>query len=226
MNFNILRHIFLLLVTWLSISVLAIAHANEAAENLTPTEPTPLLQAVQIYTQDELLDLIKHNKHLERVKADRCQLTRDIEDRAVKLHLPAYEYLFGDMLAWGVCIDAEPARGIGYMEDAASQGLPAALEQLGRYYATGTLVQQDKARAVVYLREASALQSLKAQIRLVELFLEGHGSPYDYEDAYHWLYNAITNDKAQHKKIASQLAALEELMHPRAVREAKRPLDS
>ncbi|WP_421132604.1 tetratricopeptide repeat protein [Alteromonas sp. A079] len=184
------------------------------------------IRAVQLYSQDALIKMINENTHLDQVVADRCQLVQDIEARAEVLKVPAYQFLWGDMLAWGVCIDAEPARGIGYMEDAASQGLPAALEQLGRYYATGTLVQQDKARAVVYLREASALQSLKAQIRLVELFLEGHGSPYDYEDAYHWLYNAITNDKAQHKKIASQLAALEELMHPRAVREAKRPLDS
>lgn len=184
------------------------------------------IRAVQLYSQDALIKMINENTHLDQVVADRCQLVQDIEARADVLKVPAYQFLWGDMLAWGVCIDAEPSRGIGYMEDAASQGLPAALEQLGRYYAAGTLVQQDKARAVVYLREASALQSLKAQIQLVELFLEGHGSPYDYEDAYHWLYNAITNDKAQHKKIASQLAELEKLMHPRAVREAKRPLDS
>jgi hypothetical protein len=184
------------------------------------------IRAVQLYSQDALIKMINENTHLDQVVADRCQLVQDIEARADVLKVPAYQFLWGDMLAWGVCIDAEPSRGIGYMEDAASQGLPAALEQLGRYYASGTLVQQDKARAVVYLREASALQSLKAQIQLVELFLEGHGSPYDYEDAYHWLYNAITNDKAQHKKIASQLVELEKLMHPRAVREAKRPLDS
>ena len=184
------------------------------------------IRAVQLYSQDALIKMINENTHLDQVVADRCQLVQDIEARADVLKVPAYQFLWGDMLAWGVCIDAEPSRGIGYMEDAASQGLPAALEQLGRYYANGTLVQQDKARAVVYLREASALQSLKAQIQLVELFLEGHGSPYDYQDAYHWLYNAITDDKAQHRKIASQLAALEKLMHPRAVREAKRPLDS
>jgi hypothetical protein len=184
------------------------------------------IRAVQLYSQDALIKMINENTHLDQVVADRCQLVQDIEARADVLKVPAYQFLWGDMLAWGVCIDAEPSRGIGYMEDAASQGLPAALEQLGRYYANGTLVQQDKARAVVYLREASALQSLKAQIQLVELFLEGHGSPYDYQDAYHWLYNAITDDKVQHRKIASQLAALEKLMHPRAVREAKRPLDS
>tara|TARA_Y100000296_G_scaffold13389_1_gene15580 strand:- start:295 stop:939 length:645 start_codon:yes stop_codon:yes gene_type:complete len=184
------------------------------------------LRAVQLYSQDALIDMINANTHLDKVVEDRCQLVQDIEARADVLKIPAYQFLWGDMLAWGVCVDAEPARGIGYMEDAANQGLPAALEQLGRYYAKGTLVQQDKSRAVVYLREAAALKNLKAQIHLVALFLEGYGSPYDYEDAYHWLYNSVTNDKKQHQQIASYLARLEKLMHPKAVREAKRPLDS
>ncbi len=50
------------------------------------------------------------------------------------------------------------------MRQAAQQGLGAALEQLGRYYDVGQLVQQDKAMAVTYLREASAQGNLKAQM--------------------------------------------------------------
>ncbi|GMM69700.1 tetratricopeptide repeat protein [Alteromonas sp. MTD1] len=184
------------------------------------------LRAVQLYSQDALIEMINANTHLDKVVEDRCQLVQDIEARADVLKIPAYQFLWGDMLAWGVCIDEAPERGIGYMEDAANQGLPAALEQLGRYYSKGTLVQQDKERAVVYLREAAALKNLNAQIRLVELFLEGYGSPYDYVDAYHWLYNSVTSDKQQHQQIAGYLAKLEKLMHPKAVREAKRPLDS
>ncbi|CAI4164237.1 Sodium-type polar flagellar protein MotX [Alteromonas macleodii] len=184
------------------------------------------LRAVQLYDQDKLIEMIDANTHLNKVVEDRCQLVQDIEARADVLKVPAYQFLWGDMLAWGVCVDAEPARGISYMEDAANQGFPAALEQLGRYYAKGTLVQQDKSRAVVYLREASSLQNLNAQIRLVELFLEGYGSPYDYEDAYHWLYNSVTDDKQKHQQIAGYLSQLEALMHPKAVRAARRPLDS
>ena len=184
------------------------------------------LRAVQLYDQDKLIEMIDANTHLNKVVEDRCQLVQDIEARADVLKVPAYQFLWGDMLAWGVCVDAEPARGISYMEDAANQGFPAALEQLGRYYAKGTLVQQDKSRAVVYLREASSLQNLNAQIRLVELFLEGYGSPYDYEDAYHWLYNSVTDDKQKHQQIAGYLSQLEALMHPKAVRKAKRPLNS
>lgn len=182
--------------------------------------------AVQLYSQDELIELINRNEHLARVVSDRCQLVQDIEARAEVLRVPAYQFLWGDMLAWGVCVKADPERGIEFMKLAAEQGLPAGLEQLGRYYSQGKLVQQDKQRAVVFLREAAGQGYLKAQIELAELFLEGYGSPYDYEDAYHWLYNAITADKDTHKKIANCLSGLEKLMHPKAVRKAKRPLNS
>ncbi|MBR9785075.1 MAG: sel1 repeat family protein [Gammaproteobacteria bacterium] len=211
-----------ILSTALFICVSVTGFSAHALEGETVEE----LRAVQLYSQDALIDMINANTHLDKVVADRCQLVQDIEARADVLKIPAYQFLWGDMLAWGVCVDAAPSRGIGYMEDAANQGLPAALEQLGRYYAKGTLVQQDKSRAVVYLREAAALKNLKAQIRLVELFLEGYGSPYDYEDAYRWLYNSVTNDKKQHQQISSYLARLEKLMHPKAVRQAKRPMDS
>jgi len=184
------------------------------------------LKAVQLYSQDELITMINQNTHLERIVADRCQLNQDIEAHAEVLKEPAYQFLWGDMLAWGVCVDADPVRGIGFMRDASEQGLPAALEQLGRYYSKGTLVQEDKPRAVMYLREASALGNLKAQLQLAQLFVDGYGSPYDYEDTYHWLYNAITDDKKVHQQIAGYLAALEKLMHPKAVRAARRPLHS
>lgn len=214
---RILSSLFLFGLTSALVMPYAVALEGETLEEL---------RAVQLYDQDKLIEMINANTHLNKVVEDRCQLVQDIEARADVLKVPAYQFLWGDMLAWGVCVDAEPARGISYMEDAANQGFPAALEQLGRYYAKGTLVQQDKSRAVVYLREASALQNLKAQIRLVELFLEGYGSPYDYEDAYHWLYNSVTDDKQQHQQIAGYLSQLEALMHPKAVRAARRPLDS
>jgi TPR repeat protein len=182
--------------------------------------------AVQIYSQDELIEMINRNEHLARVVADKCQLVQDIEARAETLKVPAYQFLWGDMLAWGVCVDRDAERGIEFMKLAAEQGLPAGLEQLGRYYAQGKLVQQDKERAVVFLREAAGQGNLEAQIRLAELFVEGLGSPYDYEEAYHWLFNVVTADKNTHKKISSCLLGLEKLMHPKAVRKAKRPLNS
>lgn len=199
-------------------AMLALAPLSSSA-----TDP---LKAVELYSQDELLVMINNNSHLDRVVLDRCQLVQDIEARAQTLKIPAFQFLWGDMLAWGVCVDSQPERGVRFMEAAASQGLAPALEQLGRYYSQGKLVQVDKARAVRYLREAAALGNQKAQIQLAELFIDGHGSPYDYEEAYHWLYNAITDDKNIHEKIAKCMQDLEKIMHPKAVRAARRALDS
>jgi hypothetical protein len=182
------------------------------------------LEAVQLYSQDDLIKLINKNEHLQRVVADRCQLVQDIEARADIMRIPAYQFLWGDMLAWGVCVEENPEQGMYYIREAANQGLPAALEQLGRYHSRGTLVQEDKKRAVIYLREASALGNLQAQLQLAELFIDGYGSPYDFDDLYHWLYNAVTSDSAMHQKIANYMRELEYLMHPRAVRKARRPL--
>jgi len=180
------------------------------------------LQAVQIYKQDELLTLIKQNKHLERVKADRCQLTRDIEDRAVKLHIPAYEFLYGDMLAWGVCVDRDAKLGMYYIRKSAKQGLVAAIEQLGRYYHIGRFVQKDMEKAHTMIYRAAELGNLKAQFRLVQMYLDGYGSPYDYENGYRWLFHAIIEDPKRHKQAERLLAQLSELMHPKAVKRARK----
>lgn len=185
---------------------------------------TQELEAVQVYSQDELIRLINNNQHLKRVKADRCQIVEDIEARADIMQVPAYQFLWGDMLAWGVCVDKNPVQGIYYMREAANQGLMAALEQLGRYHVEGKFLQQDSKRAVMYLREAAAMGNLPAQLQLAELFVEGYGSPYDFEDLYHWLYNAITDDSRLHSRISTYMQELEKLMHPKAVRKARRPL--
>ncbi|AXY00102.1 sel1 repeat family protein [Vibrio alfacsensis] len=177
---------------------------------------------VPIYTEAELIKLIEQNKHLERVRADNCQLVEDIVARATRINLPSYEFLYGDMLAWGVCVDQDVELGLYYMENAAHQGLPAALEQIGRYYSRGTLVQQDKERAIPYLREAAAMGNLNARIHLAELLLRDYGSPLDYEDAYRWLYNSVTADKRQHKRIAMLRNGLEQRMPQNIIARAKR----
>ena len=184
------------------------------------------LRAIQIYTQDELLTLIKNNTHLQRVKADDCQLLQDIEDRATRVDIPAYQFLYGDMLAYGVCVAKDVERGIYYMRKAADQGLPEGLEQMGRYYHMGHLVQADVEQAITYLREAAAMGNLAARIRLVEIFIQGDGSPYDYENAYRWLHHSIIADKKIHKKVTTLLAQLAKLMPAKVVKRAKRPMRS
>ncbi|MFM2484784.1 tetratricopeptide repeat protein [Celerinatantimonas yamalensis] len=179
------------------------------------------LKAVQLYSQDELLNWIDKNQHLEHVKADRCQLVQDIKARAQKVDLPAYQFLWGDMLAWGVCVPRDATLGVHYMWQAARQGLPAALEQLGRYYASGTLVQANPERAVQLLRESASLGYLKARLEYVQILVDGYGSPFDYQQAYQWLYNSIIADKEQHQRASKLLASLAQQMPPSIVAEVQ-----
>lgn len=180
--------------------------------------------AVQIYTENQLLDLIKHNKHLSQVVLDECQLVQDIEARAVKAKKPSYQYLWGDMLAFGVCIKKNVPLGLHYMELSAEQGLSESIEQLGRYYQQGKFVQPDIKKAIKYLKRAASIGNLKAQIRLAKIYNSGQGSPLDYPMLYSQLHHAITEDKMQHKKISHLLVKLANKLPSQVVEKAKKTL--
>ncbi|MDP4535077.1 tetratricopeptide repeat protein [Alkalimonas collagenimarina] len=182
------------------------------------------LEAIQLYTQDELLALIQTNSHLRRVQDDDCQLVRDIEARADIMKLPAYQFLWGDMLAYAVCVPRDIERGWQLMQDAAAQGLPAGLEQVGRYYHIGRFVQPDERKAILYLREAAALGHVPATIRLADILLADAGSPRDYEQVYRWLHHSVTADSSTHQKIADLLRQLEQRMPERVVLQAREPV--
>jgi len=180
------------------------------------------LRAVQIYSDDLLLELIKENKHLSQVVLDECQLVQDIEARAIKAKKPSYQFLWGDMLAYGVCIKKDIPLGLHYMREAANQGLAEALEQIGRYYHVGKFMQPDMDKAILFLKEAATLNNLKAQIRLAKIYKEGQGSPLDYPELYGQLHRAVTDDKKLHKEISQLLAALAEKMPAHVVAAAKK----
>ena len=180
------------------------------------------LQAVQIYTDDMLLDLIKENKHLSQVVLDECQLVQDIEARAIKAKKPGYQFLWGDMLAYGVCVKKDVPLGLRYMKLAADQGLPEALEQLGRYHHIGKFMQVDIDKAIIYLKEAASVNNLNAQLRLANLYNEGYGSPLDFPELYSQLHHAVTDDNKTHQKIAMQLNLLANKMPEYIVNQAKK----
>ena len=179
------------------------------------------LEAVQIYTDNQLLNLIKENKHLGQVVLDECQLVQDIEARATKSKYPSYQFLWGDMLAFGVCVKKDVPLGLYFMKNAADQALPEALEQLGRYYHKGKFMQADVEKAIFFLKEASAVNNLKAQIRLADIYEQGYGSPLDYPELYAQLHNSITDDKKVHKKITRLLTDLADKMPDSIVNAAK-----
>lgn len=180
------------------------------------------LTVVQVYTDDMLLDLIKENKHLSQMVIDECQLVQDVEARATISSKPAFQFLWGDMLAYGVCVKKDVPLGLHYMREAADQGLSEALEQLGRYYHIGKFMQVDVRQAIIFLREAASLNNLKAQIRLGEIYNQGQGSPLDYPELYAQLHHSITDDKKTHKKISMLLAQLADKMPERIVEAAKK----
>lgn len=182
-------------------------------------------EAVQLYLDDELILLIRQNTHLQRVRdVDNCQLYQDIKAQAEIERRPMYQFLYGDMLAYAVCYDRNVELGVAYMEQAASQGLPEALEQLGRYYHVGQLVQPDLRRAILYLREAASLGNLPAQKRFASLLLAGHGSALDMEAAYHYLHNTVIANKNEHQEVQQLLQALAQKLPPRVVARAQQPL--
>jgi len=179
------------------------------------------LSAVQIYSDNVLLDLIKENKHLSQVVIDDCQLVQDIEVRAVKSQMPSYQFLWGDMLAYGVCVKKDVPLGLHFMQASADQGLSEALEQMGRYYHLGKFVQVDINQALIFLKESAALNNLKAQLRLAELYSAGYGSPLDFPELYVQLHQSVTDDKKVHKSITRHLAKLATKMPERVVNAAK-----
>ncbi|KKO48636.1 flagellar protein MotX [Arsukibacterium sp. MJ3] len=182
------------------------------------------VDVVQLYSQDQLLELIKTNSHLAKVKADDCQLVEDIEARADIMSLPAYQFLYGDMLAYAVCVPRNVERGWDLMLQAAAQGLPEALEQVGRYYHIGRFVQVDIDQALVYLHEAAAMGNLNARLRYGQLLVDGYGSPVDYEQSYRWLHHTISADKATHARIQKLLQQLAKKMPERVIASARRSI--
>lgn len=191
---------------------------------VAPTASAQSVQAVQIYSDNQLLELIRENKHLSQVVIDECQLVQDIEARAVKAKMPSYQFLWGDMLAYGVCVKKDIALGLHYMQLAADQGLAEGLEQMGRYYHIGKFMQVDIEKAIVYLKTAASLNNLKAQMRLADIYQQGYGSPLDFPALYSQLHHAITDDKKTHQKITRLLVRLADKMPEKVVNQAKRTI--
>lgn len=192
---------------------------------LFPLRAEPLQGAVQLYSQDELIDLINENKHLDRILKDDCQLVADIHARASKMNVPAYQFLYADMLLFGVCIKKDAKLGMHYLNEAAEQGLPAALEQLGRYHTQGKFVRPNKKRAVNYFYRAASVGHIKAQMQLIELYLQGYGGASDYYYAYHWLHNAFIAEEDDQQQASRLLARLAKKMPDALVEKAKQPLE-
>lgn len=197
----------------IALLLLLVTSANVLAEET---------KAVDIYSQEQLLALIRSKQYLTRVKADDCQLVQDIEARAEVLKQPLYQYLWGEMLNFGICVKANPPRGISLLRDAAEQGSAEAMVRIAEYYKDGKFVLQNKERSVQYLLPAAANGDLPARMMLVELFAKGYGSPRDYVLGYHWLYNQVFSDEQTQQDAKRLLQLLAAKMPASQVEKAKK----
>ncbi|MBB1269721.1 tetratricopeptide repeat protein [Shewanella sp. SR44-3] len=196
----------------LSLLLLGVLQTSAMAETL----------AVDIYSNEQLLQLMRDGTYLQRVKADDCQLVQDIEARAEVLKQPLYQFLWGEMLNQGVCVKQHASRGMAMLRTSAEQGSAEAMIKLADYHYQGKLVVKDKDKSVQYVLPAAANGSLAAQIMLVRLFSEGYGSPTDYELGYHLLYNNVFEDEATQKRALSLLRALAAKMPTSVVERAQK----
>lgn len=178
---------------------------------------------IQVYEQEELIELINQHQHLNRIaKIDECQLVKDIQIRAKTVKIPAYEYVWGDMLLTGTCVPKDEEHGLYFLTLAAKQGLPAALRHLAHYYQDGTYVQKDTRYAAILMHEAAGLGLVEAQVDWVNMLVKGMGSPLDYEEAYSWLHHAVIIDKSEHARASKLLNSLAQRMPGKVVERAQR----
>ncbi|WOT04666.1 tetratricopeptide repeat protein [Shewanella youngdeokensis] len=190
--------------------------------SITPLLSVATPSAVDVYTQEQLVDLIRTKRYLKQVTDDDCQIVEDIEARAEVLKQPLYQYLWAEMLNYGICVKANPPRGISMLKTSAQQGSAEAMVRMAEYYHDGKFVMKDKERAVHYVLPAAATGDLPARIMLVRLFGEGYGSPRDYETGFHWLYNEVFSDETVQTEAANLLRVLEAKMPPSSVARAKK----
>ena len=190
--------------------------AKDAA-NTSNDEP----ELIQLYTQDELNGLINENKHLERVKLDECQFTRDIRDRAQVLQYPAYLYLWADMNFTDTCIKGNVKDGIDALKLAAEKGMPAALYKLGGFYLNGTYVQADYNAAYRYIYQAAVLGNDDAKLTLVNLLATHDGNEADYSEAYSMLFRVVFKEKKKHDLAETLLSQLRQKMPMSEVKKAE-----
>ncbi|WP_028115773.1 tetratricopeptide repeat protein [Ferrimonas senticii] len=192
-----------------------------AAWLLAPVTQAAPIQAVDIYPQDLLLQMLRDNTHLKRVRADDCQLLQDIEARAAVLKVPAYQMLWADMLLYGVCTNKDVEQGWLYLNRAAEQGLADAIEQIGRYHLQGKFVVTDEAYGLRMLHTAASLGHQRALLAVADYYGQGRGSALDYPAVYQWLHQAkFANDaeRARAERLKNQLA----LQLPPSLREQTR----
>lgn len=147
---------------------------------------------INVYTVDELNTYVENNVYFQIVRdRDKCQFTPDIEDRARIVGMPAFEFVWADMLISGVCVKQDVELGLDYLAKAVGHAYPPAMIRMSDYYERGHLLPRDRRQAVALMRAAASLGSRAARLAWADMLVRGLGAPAYYEEAYSWLYHSI-----------------------------------
>ncbi len=177
---------------------------------------------ISTYNAVQLNAMVEENQHLKIIQErDQCQFTPDIEARARKLHIPPFEFVWGEMLLHGVCVKKDVNVGLDYLQSAMRHAYAPALMRLSRFYETGYIVHENKALAMAYMRTAAQLGSAMGRLNWADMLVRGYGGPQQYEEAYGWLYTTHFNDEYLQEKSNYLQHELEKRMPPNAVARAR-----
>ncbi|MGN1394706.1 MAG: tetratricopeptide repeat protein [Succinivibrionaceae bacterium] len=175
-----------------------------------------------IYTIEEINSWVETGSQLSVLsQVHGCQFTDDIRHRAMRSLSSSYEFLYGDMLVNGVCVDKDISSGVFYIQEAAKKGYPGAMRRLSFYYEVGRYVQQDKDKATLLMHEAALMGYVPAQIDWVSMLIRGMGSAVDYEEAYSLLHHSLVATPIQFDKSKKYLEELATRMPDYIVERAK-----
>ena len=198
---------FLILGSW---SVLAESESESVFED--DSIEVQEIKPVELYSQPELLGYIRRGVYLKRIRLDHCQIVADIRDHAQIMKQPAYQFLFAEMLVYGVCVKQDRKRGISLLRNAVRQGLPEAMVRLAQYYHHSTILVSNPEKSVRLSFAASKTGSVPARLLLVELLLEGYGSPRMHPQAYEWLYHSTFNSPKRKRQADILLSKFEKII--------------
>lgn len=177
--------------------------------------------AVNVYTVDELNTYVDSGVYVQVIRdRDKCQFTPDIEDRARIVGMPAFEYVWGDMLISGICVKQDVELGLDYLQKSVNHAYAPAMIKLSDYYERGYLVPRNKEKAVTLMRTAASLGSRTARLQWADMLVRGLGAPAYYEEAYSWLYHSLYFTEYEKTKRNFLQNEMQKLMPPNIVARA------
>lgn len=147
---------------------------------------------VNVYSVDEMNTYVESGVHFRIIRdRDKCQFTPDIENRARIVGMPAFEYVWAEMLLTGVCVKQDIELGLDYLAKSVDHAYPPAMIKTASFHERGHLLPKDRKKAVSLMRAAAALGSKGARLAWADMLVRGLGAPAYYEEAYSWLYHSI-----------------------------------